>query len=127
MFYGILSETGGFERIIELLNLVTLGIEVLAVIFIVYSVLINFFRYIYDRFRQVHEEKRYRDFRHGLARSLLLGMEMLIAADIARTVALEASLESIYVLGLLVLIRTFLSWSLVVEIEGRWPWQANSE
>jgi hypothetical protein len=45
-------------------------------------------------------------------------------ADIVRTVALEPTLESVAVLGLLVVIRTFLSWSLIVEIEGRWPWQA---
>ena len=50
-------------------------------------------------------------------------MEILVAADIVRTVALDATLESVLVLGLLVVIRTFLSWSLVVELEGRWPWQ----
>jgi uncharacterized membrane protein len=48
----------------------------------------------------------------------------LVAADIVRTVALEATLESIVILGFLVLIRTFLSWALVVEIEGRWLWNA---
>jgi uncharacterized membrane protein len=58
---------------------------------------------------------------------LLLGLEILVAADIVRTVALEATLESVAVLGLLVLIRTFLSWALVVEIEGRWPWQSERE
>ena len=58
-----------------------------------------------------------------LGKALLLGLEILVAADIIRTVALEATLQSVSVLGLLVLIRTFLSWALVVEIEGRWPWQ----
>ena len=57
------------------------------------------------------------------AQALLLGLEVLVAADIIHTVALEATLESVFVLGLLVLIRTFLSWALVVEMEGRWPWQ----
>ena len=66
----------------------------------------------------------YRRLRNLSARILLLGLELLVAADIVRTVALEPSLESVAVLGLLVVIRTFLSWSLVVEIEGRWPWQA---
>jgi uncharacterized membrane protein len=61
------------------------------------------------------------------ARILLLGLELLVAADIVRTVALEPTLESVAVLGLLVVIRTFLSWSLVVEIEGRWPWQPTRE
>ena len=58
-----------------------------------------------------------------LGRGLLLGLEILVAADIIRTVALEPTLASIAALGLLVLIRTFLGWSLTVEIEGRWPWQ----
>ena len=66
----------------------------------------------------------YRRLRTLSARILLLGLELLVAADIVRTVALEPSLESVAVLGLLVAIRTFLSWSLIVEIEGRWPWQA---
>ena len=57
-----------------------------------------------------------------MGKSLLLGLEILVAADVVRTVALDATLNSVAVLGLLVLIRTFLSWSLVVEIEGRWPW-----
>jgi uncharacterized membrane protein len=53
-----------------------------------------------------------------------LGLEILVAADIVRTVALEATLESVAILGLLVLIRTFLSWSLAVEMEGHWPWRS---
>jgi uncharacterized membrane protein len=62
-------------------------------------------------------------YRERVGRALLLGLEILVAADIIRTVALEPTLGSIASLGLLVLIRTFLSWSLVVEIEGHWPWQ----
>lgn len=57
---------------------------------------------------------------------MLLGLEILVAADVIHTVALEATPQSVLVLGLLVLIRTFLSWALVVEIEGRWPWQQRS-
>lgn len=55
--------------------------------------------------------------------ALLLGLEILVAADIIRTIALEPSFSSVGVLGLLVIVRTFLSWSIVVELEGRWPWQ----
>jgi uncharacterized membrane protein len=69
-------------------------------------------------------QSAYQRLRSLSARILLLGLELLVAADIVRTVALEPSLESVAVLGLLVVIRTFLSWSLIVEIEGRWPWQA---
>jgi uncharacterized membrane protein len=57
----------------------------------------------------------------------LLGLEVLIAGDIVRTVALEPTVANLIVLGLLVVIRTALSWSLVVEIEGAWPWQMGSE
>jgi uncharacterized membrane protein len=76
--------------------------------------------------RPQERESAYRRFRRLSARILLLGLELLVAADIVRTVALEPSLESVAVLGLLVAIRTFLSWSLIVEIEGRWPWQPMS-
>jgi uncharacterized membrane protein len=61
-------------------------------------------------------------YRSGLGRAILLGLEFLVAADIINTVAIEPSLESIAVLGGIVLIRTFLSFSLEIEIEGRWPW-----
>jgi uncharacterized membrane protein len=54
-----------------------------------------------------------------------LGLEILVAADIIRTVVLEPTLTNVLVLGLLVLIRTFLSWALILEIEGRWPWQSS--
>lgn len=62
-------------------------------------------------------------FRRTLGRSILTGLELLVAADIIRTVAVEPTLQSVLVLGLIVVIRTFLSMSLQVEIEGRWPWQ----
>lgn len=62
--------------------------------------------------------------RMGLGRVLLLGLEVLIAADIIQTVALELTLPNVGALGLLVLIRTFLSWAIGVETEGHWPWQA---
>lgn len=54
---------------------------------------------------------------------MLLGLEILIAADVVRTVAVTPTLESVLVLGLIALIRTFLSFSLELEISGRWPWQ----
>ena len=68
----------------------------------------------------------YRTIRTVFARSILLGLEFLVAADIIRTVAVEPSLENVGVLGLIILIRTFLSFSLEVELEGRWPWSAAS-
>ena len=68
----------------------------------------------------------YKQVRATFGRSVLLGLEVLVAGDIIRTVAVDPTLENLAVLGVLVLIRTFLSWSLEVEIEGRWPWQSAS-
>jgi uncharacterized membrane protein len=70
-----------------------------------------------------HEADVYTQFRQSLGRSILLGLELLVAADIIRTVATTPTLSSLAVLGAIVLIRTFLSWSLELEISGRWPWQ----
>lgn len=65
----------------------------------------------------------YVPYRRSLGRSILLGLELLVAADIIKTVALTPTLESVAVLGGIVLIRTFLSFSLELEVSGRWPWQ----
>jgi uncharacterized membrane protein len=65
----------------------------------------------------------YDSLRSIFGRSVLLGLEILVAADLIRTIAVDPTLDNLYVLGLLVLIRTFLSWSLDVELEGVWPWR----
>lgn len=61
--------------------------------------------------------------RRVFGKSLLLGLEILVAADLIRTVALEPTMANLTVFAFLVLIRTLLSWSLDVELEGVWPWQ----
>lgn len=62
-----------------------------------------------------------------LARGLLLGLDLLIVADVIRTVTLEPTLENVAALGVLVIVRTFLAWSLLVELSGRWPWQVGDD
>jgi uncharacterized membrane protein len=68
----------------------------------------------------------YSRFKRVLGRAILLGLELLVAADIIKTVAVTPTLDSVVVLAVIVLIRTFLSWSLELEISGRWPWQKRS-
>jgi uncharacterized membrane protein len=68
----------------------------------------------------------FRQYRQDLGRGILLGLELLVAADIIRTVAVAPTLQGVLILGLIVLIRTFLSTALQVELEGRWPWQQAS-
>jgi uncharacterized membrane protein len=100
------------------------GIEILAVAIIVATIGVATIVYLARILTRAADAVTYREYRHRVARALLLGLEILVAADIIRTVALEPTLRNVMVLGLLVLIRTFLSWGLVVEIEGRWPWTA---
>jgi uncharacterized membrane protein len=65
----------------------------------------------------------YTRFRRVLGRAILLGLELLVAADIIKTVAVTPTLDSVAVLAIIVLIRTFLSWALELEVSGRWPWR----
>jgi uncharacterized membrane protein len=97
-----------------------LSIEALAVIVILIAILFGTTRYLVHFFKRMPES--YERYRAQLGKSLLLGLQLLVAADVVRTVALQPTMNSVMVLGLLVIVRTFLSWSTMVEIEGRWPW-----
>lgn len=106
----------------------SLGIEVLGALVIITGVIQVVITHGTVRFLLKREEAgAYESYKHQLGRTLLLGLELLVAGDVVRTVALEPTLNNVAVLGVLVVIRTFLSWSLFVEIEGRWPWQAKRE
>jgi uncharacterized membrane protein len=109
-----------FQHVVEAISV---AIEVVAVAIIVVGLGYALLQCGISFTKPAERAPAYRRLRTLSARILLLGLELLVAADIVRTVALEPSLESVAVLGLLVVIRTFLSWSLIVEIEGRWPWQ----
>ena len=75
--------------------------------------------------RVVHRrsDDAFEDLRRSLGRSILLGLEILVAADIIRTIAITPTFTSVGVLGLIVVVRTFLSFSLEVELDGQWPWR----
>ena len=68
-------------------------------------------------------QEAYHALRADLGRAILLGLELLVIADIIGTVAIEPTLSNLGVLGVIVVIRTFLSFSLELEVSGRWPWQ----
>ena len=107
----------------EIARIVSEWIEILAVIVIAVAVVVSMLGGLIVRFRS-DGFAAFKTFKRYIARGLLIGLDLLIAADIINTVVLEATLENVVILGLLVLIRTFLSWSLVLELDGRWPWQA---
>ncbi len=69
----------------------------------------------------------YRLYRQGLGRAILIGLELLVAGDIIRTVAISPTFANVGVLAVIVLVRTFLSFSLEVELEGSWPWQSRRD
>ena len=128
MLYNLIaSSSSAGHRILEWIEYAALAIEILAVVIIVGAIFYAMGHYLFQAAIRPEREELYKQLKVRLGKALLLGLEILVAADIVRTVALEATKESVLVLGLLVLIRTFLSWSLVVEIEGRWPWKAKHE
>jgi uncharacterized membrane protein len=100
------------------------GVEVLAVGVIVIAIAYGTVRFLMGVGRA--GEAAYRAYKENLTKALLLGLEFLVAADIVRTVAIETTLTNVAILAALVVVRTFLSWSLVVEMEGRWPWQGGN-
>ena len=99
------------------------GFEVAGVSVLIIGTLIALVQFTVALVHRQPAASAYRALRQGLARAILLGLEFLVAADIIRSVALEPTFQSVSILGLIVLVRTFLSWSLEVEITGRWPWQ----
>ena len=123
MLHDLIAASEIGETVLVWIEYASLAIELLAVAIIVVAIFYAMAQYLIRSAFQPRTRDRYENLKVSLGRALLLGLEILVAADIVRTVALEATVESVLVLGLLVLIRTFLSWALVVEIEGRWPWQ----
>jgi uncharacterized membrane protein len=106
----------------EWIELSSQGIQALAVVIIAVSIIFGSARYLVQLSRKI--PRPYRAYKELLGRSLLLALELLVAADVIRTVLLDLTAKGMEILGALVVVRTFLSWSLVVELEGRWPWQA---
>ena len=113
-----MNETG-LKNIIEL---ITIAVELVGIVVIIGGAIVSAALFARAAFRDPPGEA-YRQLRSNLGRSILLGLELLVAADIINTVAIAPTLESLAVLAGIVAIRTFLSFSLEVEIEGRWPWQ----
>jgi uncharacterized membrane protein len=107
------------------IELAASGIEGLAVAIMVGFILIVTARWLLHIGQKI--DGAYERYRVALGKSLLVGLELLIAADIIRTVALDTSLINIETLAALVLVRTFLGWTLTVEVEGHWPWQKVKE
>jgi len=99
------------------------GFEVLAVAVLAIGLLVALIASVSVFVRSRSIDGGYRVIRTYFGRSVLFALELLVAADLIRTVAIQPTLENVAVLGIIVLIRTFLSFSLEIEIEGTWPWR----
>ena len=112
----------GVSRVREWVEWSSQGIQALAVVIIVISIVYGSLRFLRQLLQRATDP--YRAYKQLLGRSLLLALEFLVAADVIRTVLLDLTAKGMEILGALVVVRTFLSWSLVVELEGHWPWQS---
>lgn len=111
--------SGWYRDVLEGIGLAVDGCGVLV---IVAGIVIAAWRVIPGR-----GQERYANCRRDVGRAVLLGLELLVAGDIIRTVAIAPTLENVGVLAAIVLIRTFLSFSLEMEVNGRWPWQTGRQ
>ena len=107
----------------EVISIVGQSIEAMGVFVIVAGIAVSTFQLL-KTFRLHGEGVVYSIFRRQLGRSTILGLEFLIAGDIIRTIVVTGTLLNIMMLGLIILIRSFLIVTLHLEVEGRWPWQA---
>ena len=107
----------------QTVELIGTGFEIAGIIVLVLGSILAFGRYVVTLIRFRDGPAAFRGLRLYLGRSIVLGLELLVAADIIRSVAIDPTFVTVGVLGLIVLVRTFLSWSLEVEINGEWPWQ----
>ena len=110
------------QTLMAIIANVAFTLEILAVFITVSSIIFAIFRYL--RGLIVHQQVKIciSDFKHAIGRGIQVSLELLIAADIINTVVLDATISNVLVLGILVIIRTFLSWTLMLETEGHLPW-----
>jgi len=106
----------------EILTIAGYAIEGVGAFIIILGCCMFAVQFLVD-FRKLPPGIAYQNLRRQMGRSIILGLEFLIAGDIIRTVVVSDTLNNVAVLGLIVLVRTFLSITLHLEIEGRWPWQ----
>ena len=107
------------------IELIARSVEVLAVTIMVVFIVIGTARFLFHSLNKI--EGAYERYRIVLGKTLLLGLELLVAADIIQTVTLDLTPTNLVLLGGLVAVRTVLGWTLTVEVEGHWPWQETRE
>jgi uncharacterized membrane protein len=120
------SKEGITEQILEYLEHAAVMINLVGVAVIIGGFLLATGRYMHQ-FRQLGPERDFAQFKIQLGQALLLGLEILVVADVIETITTKPTFASLVLLACLIAIRTLVSWTLCLEIEGRWPWQEAGE
>lgn len=126
MLFEFANLQGAFSSVFkQWVEIIIVVIEALAIVIILTAIVNGTVRYLNQSLskKELAGKDAFHQYRNSLGKGLMLGLEVLIAADIIMTVTIDLSLENILVLGALVVVRTFLNWTLLLENEGRWPWQ----
>ena len=107
----------------EIISVIGYSIEAVGIIVVIIGSISSSITFIRS-YKKLDEGVAYHTYRRQLGRSILLGLEFLIAGDIIRTVVVENTIQNVSILAFIIIMRTFLSVTLHLEVEGRWPWQS---
>mgnify|MGYP001829168977 CR=1 FL=1 len=110
------------DQIIEFLKLLTKGLEIASAALLILGFFVATFRYLLQYFKD-RAGSNVVSYRKALGRVVLIGLEVLVAATILKTITTDETLESLSYLAIMIIARTILSWSMSLEMNGRWPWQ----
>jgi len=111
------------QELTHILEITTSIIEVLGVIVLVLGFLISTGLYIHS-FRSKSRQNQVKEFKQGIGRTILIGLEILVAATIVKTVIVEPTIYTVGLLAGMIAVRTLISWAIATEISGHWPWQS---
>jgi len=116
-----------FHKLTLIIEGISFSLEIIAVVIIFLAIVVALINIIRHLLKHETTQESINAFKRTVGKGIQVALELLIAADIINTVVLSATLENVTVLAILVLIRTFLSWTLMFETEGKWPWSKRSE
>ena len=102
-------------------------LQIAGIIVIVAGGVYSSIKFLFQKIKKNTSDDAFKSYRHQLGKSILLGLEFLVGADIIQTVALDLDFYSLGVLAVIIVIRTFLSFTLELELSGKWPWQSRKE
>jgi len=112
-----------FPDIAYWIEIIGVVVDIVGVSVILLGIALAFIELCRGFMKHYQTPNRYDLLRARIGKALLLGLEILVASDVIRTVALQPTLQNLIILGVLILIRTALSWTLFLDVENRWPWQ----